>query len=472
MRHRRLAHWVVLVATVVGACQAGEPPRRFASWKEKEAKVVVFSPDGRSLVSSGDEGHRLRDAATGEVRAVLNTPPMKLVTKVEFSPDGRLLFAQAASDRERPLIVHDLKVWDVATGELRDVFPYVAEHLDEGSFALSGDGRWLAFVDNSERLPAQVKTGRIVIDGRHNLDISSNGHRALPRVKIWDVSRRKEVAVVDGGLPLAFSPDGEVLATGDRDWRTPVAKLWFTKVGRLPAELQDRSPGLWPLVFSPDGRFLASGEHVEKSLWDVRDGRRWPIETSSSSQRPAFSPDGKLYFPNGIPSMDPHLGGPKESFCFDLSAMPPSRINLGVGEMVVSHDGHRYAAIQGESGGPDPRTVILRDLPSGRETGRLDVTGLMGARFSPDGRWLALLTARQVAAHSIWQVRLVDPATARVHVEIPSTGPNWGNYGWTFSPDGMTLAVFYRTGSNSYRPGDPEPSDRPMNAEVWAIPPR
>jgi hypothetical protein len=55
---------------------------------------------------------------------------------------------------------------------------------------------------------------------------------------------------------------------------------------------------------------------------------------------------------------------------------------------------------------------------------------------------------------------------------IPSPGPTWGNYGWKFSPDGKSLAVHYRTGSNVSLLGDPDPSDRPMNLEIWEITPR
>jgi WD40 repeat protein len=273
-RHRRALLAFLVSTTLAGAPRADETPRLKTAWKEKDARVEAFSPDGRSLVSSGAEGYRLRDAEIGQVRAVLSAPPTMLLSKSAFTPDSRLLFVQVASDRSLPLIVHDLKVWDVASGQPRGSFPYVGEHLDEGSFALSGDGRLLAFVDNSDRLPVQMKTSRLVVERGREVDITFNTNPGLPRVKIWDVPGWKEVAVVDGGLPLAFSPDGKILATGDQDWRTPVAKLWDTTTGRLVRELKDRAPGLSPVVFSRDGRFLASGGNEVKSLWEIADGRR------------------------------------------------------------------------------------------------------------------------------------------------------------------------------------------------------
>jgi hypothetical protein len=106
------------------------------------------------------------------------------------------------------------------------------------------------------------------------------------------------------------------------------------------------------------------------------------------------------------------------------------------------------------------------------------VTGLVEAGFSPDGRWLALLVGRDEempggqGTEYRMEIQLLDPATAWVAATVSSPGRTWGNWGWTFSPDGKSLAVFYRTGSNVHQPGEPEPNDRPMNAEVWEIQPR
>jgi len=48
----------LILATLVGVTRADATPRLRASWTETDARVVVFSPDGRSLVSSGGEGHQ------------------------------------------------------------------------------------------------------------------------------------------------------------------------------------------------------------------------------------------------------------------------------------------------------------------------------------------------------------------------------------------------------------------------------
>jgi hypothetical protein len=110
--------------------------------------------------------------------------------------------------------------------------------------------------------------------------------------------------------------------------------------------------------------------------------------------------------------------------------------------------------------------------------GQATVRGLVQAEFSPDGRRLALLIGRneEVAGgpgtQYVMEIRLLDTATARVVTTVPSPGQTWGNFGWTLSPDGRSLAMYYRTGSNVYRPGEPDPSDRPMSVDVWEIPPQ
>jgi hypothetical protein len=175
--------------------------------------------------------------------------------------------------------------------------------------------------------------------------------------------------------------------------------------------------------------------------------------------------------------MDPGIRRRDGYFCYDLATLPPKRLELGPGEVVISPDGRRYAAVNGRWGGREPRALTLYDLPSLREIARVEADWLVGAGFSPDGRRLLLLGRWNEALppgteprHAL-EIRLLDPATARVVVTIPSPGQTWGNYGWTFSPDGTTLAVYYRTGSNVTRAGDPDPTDRPMNVELWEVPP-
>jgi WD40 repeat protein len=447
-----------------------------ATWEERDGRVVLFSPDGRALVSSGRDGSRLRDAETGRVRAELTSPPTIPLRIPAFTPDSRLLFAQVISDRSLPLVVHDITAWDVSSGQPSGSFPYVAEHLDDGSFALSGDGRRLAFVDNSERLPLDVKTSTVGIfsPSLQHINISWNANPGLPRVKIWDVPGWKEIAVVDGGLPLAISRDAETLVTCDRKWSTPVARVWDAATGRLRKELQGRAPGPFLLSLSPDGKYLTSSSFPSYSFWTMDDGQKWPLDAKGSSgERPAFSADAKLLFLAGLPRME---RGVSHRFhpCFDVTEKPPRPFDLGDGEVIVSPDARRYAAVSTATG-PRIRSVVIHGLPGQQEIRRFDVWGLVHANFSPDGRHLALLVYRRVADPGTGStqfalgLRVLVTDTGREDLAINFPTPIVPDPGWRFSPDGKALAVWYNRG-DSVVVDNKRPSDRPQTVEIWDLP--
>lgn len=292
---------------LVNAAWAEKPPTLRATWQEKDARVVLFSPDGRLLVSSGGEADRLMETATGKVLAVLAKRPDRQIHGPVFSPEGRFLFALVNSDRHKPVGVLDLQVWTVVDGKVCATFPYVAEDLNVFSdgFALSRDGKLLAFIDNAERLPMLVKSGKMVMDGRFEVTTTFNASKGLPRVKIVEVPGWKERAVVDGGLPLEFSPDGAILITGSRDWHDPTARVWETAKGQPRTGFDSEGPWVKPLVFSPDGKLLVMGTCDKQVLYEPATRHRWPTVgvAATALDAPLFSTDGRLLFPGGLPGV-------------------------------------------------------------------------------------------------------------------------------------------------------------------------
>jgi RNA polymerase sigma factor (sigma-70 family) len=101
------------------------------------SQAVGFSPDGRVLATTGGEGVvRFWEPATGQL---LRTFPENVVPTVAnalalvfvFSPDGRTLLT---SQGQR------LRLWEAATGKLRFDLPEAAPR--QGCVAWSPDGRW------------------------------------------------------------------------------------------------------------------------------------------------------------------------------------------------------------------------------------------------------------------------------------------------------------------------------------------
>jgi hypothetical protein len=486
MRRLLLTHLAVLaLGCPAGAAMADQKATLRATWEERDGTILAFSPDGRTLLTSGHEGVRLRDADTGRVRSVLVAPPGGIYGRV-FSPDGRLLFAKVASDRFKPVTVFDLKVWDVATGKVHATIAHSAEHprVFIGPFALSPDGRTLAFEDNSERLPMQIKTSKMVVDGRE-LDFEWNANPGLPRVKIWDVPRWKEIALVDGGLQMVFSPDGKTLVTGSRDWRNPTASVWDAATGKLRCELVGKAQWRKSMTFSPDGKFLAIGGSGDQTLWEVASGKKWAVPVRlSGMQSPVFSPDGLFLFPNGLPRGNPQYNMNQDFPCYDLSTLPPRPVELGEGQFVVQpltyREGRllislasgRYANFS-EAAKNDHRTVVIHDLHTRKELGRFVLNRLLDAEYSPDGRWLAVCESRFEATDAgpgndlyrryLW---LLDPEAGRIRLTIPTPEPIWGDPRWTFSPDGRSIAVSYLKGKNT----DPGITERAHSIDLWDLP--
>ncbi|MFM6472871.1 MAG: WD40 repeat domain-containing protein, partial [Dolichospermum sp.] len=55
---------------------------------------------------------------------------------------------------------------------------------------------------------------------------------------------------------VAYSPDGQTVASGSRD---STIKLWNVKTGKLLQTFKGHSSWVYSVAYSPDGQTLASG---------------------------------------------------------------------------------------------------------------------------------------------------------------------------------------------------------------------
>ena len=80
--------------------------------------------------------------------------------------------------------------------------------------------------------------------------------RSGDRLSFWDATRDSADRALSGaGDPVAFSKDGQTLATAERDQ----IKLWHIPSGTELITLRGDVRNIKSLAFSPDGHVLAAG---------------------------------------------------------------------------------------------------------------------------------------------------------------------------------------------------------------------
>ena len=123
---------------------------------------------------------------------------------------------------------------------------------------------------------------------------------------MWNANDGTHIRTLEGHtglvLSVAFSPDGQTLASGGDlfpFWGdiNDTLRLWNANDGTHIRTLEGHTgPSIWSVAFSPDGQTIASGG-TDKTirLWNANDGTHIrTLEGHTDDVRSvAFSPDGK-----------------------------------------------------------------------------------------------------------------------------------------------------------------------------------
>jgi WD40 repeat protein/uncharacterized caspase-like protein len=142
-----------------------------------------------------------------------------------------------------------------------------------------------------------VKSVAISQDGRFLASVGGN-------TIIWEASTGKFIKQLGGEENLeftVFSPNGKILAGYSEDYpKEDNLILWNVDTGEQMKKWKGSFYGVNPLAFSPDGKLIATTD-IDGSItiWDVEAGKVKKIEAHETALSVAFSPDGNILVSSG-----------------------------------------------------------------------------------------------------------------------------------------------------------------------------
>lgn len=378
---------------------------------------LVFSPDGRIMVSGGNDASiRIWDVSNPihsyQIYSA-NFADANNVVSLAITPDGKTLISGIYSTNSSGEHVNNILIFDISNPKtIKLISNSVTSKIHCGeSLSLRKDGKILA---------ATCADGKI---------------------HFWDVSSPSSPQLLDqaffGTSSVVFDPSGNLLASGEND---QTIQLW--DVSNFPSmKLLDKEEAayVYGLAFSPDGKILASSSLVtEITLWKVSEDNKLqkigtPILCSFLPDM-AFSPDGKTLAISG------------QNNVIDLWDItdPSSPKNLGkslqghtgsVNILAFSKDGNTLA-----SGSMD-NSIMLWDMTAQKSQKNISVPfsghteTVSSVAYRPDGKVLATGACDNT-------IRLWD-TTDFMNLKLignPLIGHTDYVYSVTFSPDGKLLA--------------------------------
>ena len=256
-------HISAVLAQYAEYMQWGLPEGAKARLGKGTLSKITYSPDGKLLAVAGSAGTWIYDAKNLEGQSLLR------VWDGVFDSNSLTIIGknfEATGSAYGPNLVAEICFYDVAMG------------VKKGSIEIGSTVGPFAYSSVSNQL--------------------ATGNSTAPKnVVMWDTETKTQMYTLSGHQnnlkALAFSPDGETLATASYE----SIRLWDVtkgRGGRLIAVFDNDSYEV-KLAFSPDGTMLAGGIGYDVKVWDVRTTQLKAVTTNFGYIYDlAFSPDGTM----------------------------------------------------------------------------------------------------------------------------------------------------------------------------------
>jgi serine/threonine protein kinase/WD40 repeat protein len=319
---------------------------------------VVFLPDGKGIaLGTSDRGVVFTDFQGVQMNRTPITEGSSQPIKLTTSANGSRIAVSWSGGA-------GTTVHDVTSGTLLQKF-----NDNDPDVVLSPDGKWLAHHESTGivLLPIDSRETRLTLQnsgGVTALAFSPNG-TVIAGVRdntavLWDLSKREQFCILRGHrervLDVAFSPDGEWIATGGMDYTT---RIWETRTGQNVVTLPSAASPAFEVKWSPTGEYLAvrMNNALEVDIYKVIGRRRvqqWLTGHKVELKCVVSNPRLEQLATSGY----------FELISWDLTASLPSGVTIGPNpglntSIAFSQDGSLLAHCSGTA-------IIVRDGKSGK----------------------------------------------------------------------------------------------------------
>lgn len=354
----------------------------------EEIRHIAYSTDSKKIVSSTRHGEiRVWDAATTLCSRILEVPgdleesdSDELVKGgISLSPSGKTLASATSSG---------ILLWNIDNG---DCSVLVKGPCLGSCIVFSPDGRTIALdVGYSIKLfnavtGSLVKTLRGHTDSINSLAFSPDGQTLASasddfKGRVWDASATASGQPIEEPFEdiecVGLSPDGKTIAIGTKN----SVQLRDVRTGVCTRTLEDHL--VKATIFSPDGKTLATSSYTHADIWSLATGDRDHNLEWTCSGYVALSPSSKLFAVASFNLVPPH-----SVLLLDVATGKRVQI-LDVpeqsGALAISPDDKTVVAVVRSN-------LFVWDVASGtRREVPLDLEGWYprSIRYSEDGQYL------------------------------------------------------------------------------------